>query len=373
MTVWFASRVQPSAPSAAPQDSTGWQWLIGALLCAACDDDPGVTRTRTDMPDAQVAASPDAALGDAGGITDGGLPSNSWRPPPDSPLPCNTLPGLCALRYDQVLFPGTHASMAFQAPLFAVPTQSRSIRRQLDDGVRALHFELHLGDGGLLACREDCALGESPWASSLEELRAFLELNPREVVTLWLEHYVPSVRISDALRDAGLLAYAYPQVRGEPWPTLEEMIRLGKRLVVLVRERGGEATEQGDAGESLADGGVPSDAGLLQDAGGGALDPRLLMLDALAWETHAEATAAEQLDCLRERGAADAPLVLVHHYLTTADTETAALVNDPVFLTNRLRSCETQHVRMPNLIFVDHYDIGQVLEAVQQLQALDGR
>ena len=80
-----------------------------------------------------------------------------------------------------------------------------------------------------------CAI--DPAARSLEnvlkEIKAFLDKNPREVFTIMLESTVPFDLVGQEFQKVGLDRYAHVQDKTKLWPTLQEMVESGKRLVVF--------------------------------------------------------------------------------------------------------------------------------------------
>ena len=129
--------------------------------------------------------------------------------------------------------------MANLSPLFAHPAQRKSIRAQLDDTIRALMLEVHDRDGSLALCLGDCQGGSVAFGSGLDEVRAFLSDNPRDVVTLIVENHVAADRVAAGLDQAGLGAFLLAQTLDAPWPTLRQMIARGERLVVFVDDAAG--------------------------------------------------------------------------------------------------------------------------------------
>ena len=106
-------------------------------------------------------------------------------PPP--PTVCNGHAELCARAYDAVAFPGTHDAYASVANGVYAHDQTYSLTRQLQDGVRVLHLEILPNNGEPWLCHAICGLGGQSLVSALQEVRAFLDASPTEVVTLLTE------------------------------------------------------------------------------------------------------------------------------------------------------------------------------------------
>jgi hypothetical protein len=328
------------------------RWCLGALVgfvaLACASNEP---------------SRPTGAGGGAGG--EGGSPQEGGAPP-ITPIggssgrpgdqPCNGWPELCGRRYDSVSFPVSHAAMANDDTLWAFPAQRRSLRRQLDDGMRALMLEVHEGEDGPRLCFGDCSEGFGLVPVALGQIGAFLDANPNEIVTLFIDNRVGAPALAEALDSAGLLGSAHVPPGG-PWPTLRELIDSGRRLVVFVED---------------ADGGPPE----LQSAS--------------TWvsSTRADYRAADEFDCTLEP--AGTALSLVHHVLVgpTSGAEggqsgqggqgsdlhpseaLAETVNRNPVLIDRLRTCERLNGRAPNFVAVDFYDTSDVMLATQLLNRL---
>ena len=177
---------------------------------------------------------------------------------------------------------------------------------------------------------------------------AFLQDNPREVVTLIFDNQVPAARVAAALEQADLARWLYAQPRGAAWPTLGALIERNERLVVFVS----------DATDAPA---------------------TLLPLWELAFATRPDFHAPADITCAPARGDASRAFLLVLHILTSASDggaaghaspELAAQINFYPFLINRLRACELQHGRLPSFVAVDFYDQSEVVRATQELSGL---
>jgi hypothetical protein len=280
--------------------------------------------------------------------------------------PCNAWPALCDRPYDQVVFPATHASITF-GQNWKYPAQKKGIRAQLDESIRALMFEVHDLGGDLVACSQDCAEGHVLFRAGLDDVRAFLDDNPRQVLTLFIDNRVPAARVASAFDDAKLASLLHPQSPAAPWPTLGDLIARGERVVVFVDESAGAPAT-------------------------------LLPFDGFAWKTGANFHVAGEMNCDAVRGDRHDPLMLVPHVLTeprpvqaadasdagpTGDgdasvpevpgfpSETLAQqVNRNPFLLERLAACRAQQNRLPTFVAVDFYDTSDVVSATQKLSGL---
>jgi len=311
---------------------------------------------------------------------------------------CNGHVELCDRRYDDVAFPATHNSMAAAAePGWFFPEQPDGIVAQLGAGVRALLIDSWYGQAtdrpsvvatvgeardravaeadqafgasavasalrlvgaaGLhprgpreaYLCHALCEIGSTLWADSLAGLRSWLDAHPREVVTLVVQEEVSPADTAALIEGAGLLPDVYEPAPGDAWPTLGQMVGSGKRLVVLMERHGG-----GSAYPWLLQG-----FDRIQDT------PFL-------FRTPAELVGGPGT-CALNRGHADAPLLLLNHWVTdkTAEVTNAALVNAEAVLGARAEACRKERGMLPNFVAVDFYDQGDLFAVVDRLNGVD--
>lgn len=327
---------------------------LDAIQDVATDPGPGPD-SQGDAPpsDESPADAPDDA-GSEPDIPSDALPDAPADVPPDAdpdvppPEPaCNGSADLCARPYDFTVFATTHNAMSNAEDGWIGPNQAWNVAHQLDAGVRALMLDLHLWDNDETEpespwlCHGECLFGNRRLSDALVELRDWLVANPREVVTLILENYVPGPDVIAAFEAAGLGPLLHAQAPGAPWPTLGRMIQEDRRLVVLSDDLDG-----GDA-------------------------PWFLHVWTHAVETHWSARTPDDLDCAPNRGDPDNALFILNHFLTDplGTPELAAQVNFDPFLIDRARECRDAMARQPNFVTVDFCDVGDVFDAVATLNA----
>ena len=281
-------------------------------------------------------------------------PETSYVPHPfldaaSLPVPCNGEPAFCERTYDALAYPTSHAAMAVGNPPFACPTQDQSLRSQLDHGIRAIDLEVHGpatadAGAGLSFCLGTCAAGQVPLGPGLADVRAFLDVNPREVVTLLVEGPVPAAALESALATAGLDSLAYAHTAGTAWPTLDAMIAMQQRVVVLADTTG-------------------------------TAPAWMLPLWSNVAETGRGFSSVTAFTCDVTRGPADAPLFLLNEILVApvdagAACASAALAGqanaEPAFL-DRANACVAVRGGKPNFVAVDDYDDGDVFGVTQAL------
>ncbi|KAJ3145403.1 hypothetical protein HDU86_000924 [Geranomyces michiganensis] len=186
---------------------------------------------------------------------------------------CNGSPELCALRYDQVTYAGTHNSGAkdlkfdchrlaqgckagkvlcwvFEKSCNAlVPSnfedclwdnQDTAVAQQLQDGIRIFDLDTcRLDDGSIVNCHGyDTTRAIGPAIrSTFDSIANWLKQNPNEVITLTFgdhdgDTYAMGAAIKQSLQDS-LGPFLYSR-KGGAWPTLGDMVASGKRVVVMM-------------------------------------------------------------------------------------------------------------------------------------------
>ena len=205
------------------------------LLAASCGD-AGV-RAPSSTTDASRPASTDGARA---GLTDG---SHADAPDGSRTTACNGHAELCGRAYDQVTFPGTHDSYSDTSEGFLAPAQTYPIARQLADGIRVLHFEVHVYEGAVCVCHSLCAIGSRLLSDEMSSISSFVVAHPDDVVTLLLERSDATITADDiggVMKASGLVPFVHEQPVGAPWPTLGELIREGRGARRVPGQHGGQ-------------------------------------------------------------------------------------------------------------------------------------
>lgn len=89
---------------------------------------------------------------------------------------------------------------------------------------------------------------QQPAINVLKEIQVFLEANPSEIVTIFIEDYVTSPQgLTKIFNASGLSTYWFPVSQmpknGGDWPTVDDMVQKNQRLVVFTSISSKEATE----------------------------------------------------------------------------------------------------------------------------------
>ncbi len=300
---------------------------------------------------------------------------------------CNGLRALCDHRLDQVVLPATHNSMSASRDGFLLANQRTGIAAQLDGGVRGLLIDTHIGvktpkgvytllsrdtksrekledelgpsasrtalriraqlgyrgggDPRVYLCHGFCELGATPAVDQLRAIHDFLVTHPGEVVVISVEDGASPREFAGAVADSGLL----PQIwkgRVDPLPTLGTMIRKRQRVLVLAEERTGNV-------------------------------PWLHKQFELAQETPYDLPNATQVlgprGCRANRGGTTPPMLILNAFVSAVPPPASAAkrVNAEPTLTAHARTCERERARVPTLLAVDHWELGDVVGAARAL------
>jgi hypothetical protein len=337
-----------------------------------------------------------AAVVFAGVVVVGALPPDDGvpgYPTSGNASSCNGRAGLCDRSYADVAFPATHNAMAAASePGWFFAEQPDGIIDQLDHGIRVLLIDSWYGQHtqrpGVIAntdesraralaeaeqsfgaaairsalrvrgalnleprgpvdaylCHGLCELGSTKWLPVMRSVRTWMDAHPREVVTFFVQDTVSPGDTAEVFDRAGLLPYVYTPLPGQPWPTLRQMIDSGKRLVVL-----------------------------MEDRGGGAAYPWLIDGFHVVQDTPFLFRQPSEFSCAPNRGPQDAPLFLLNHWITdkAREVSNAALVNARDVLGPRVQECREQRGQLPNFVAVDFYDQGDLFDVVNDLNDAD--
>jgi hypothetical protein len=315
-----------------------------------------------------------------------------WPRPARAPLvadACNGAPELCARRLDEVVFPGSHNSMsAADISDWLFPQQERGIEGQLQDGIRALLFDVHYGvpvagrvktdldsettsreklEGAvgkegvaaamrirdrltgpaegpraLYLCHGFCELGALPLVGVLERIHVFLVQNPNEVLLFVIEDYVSPQDLALAFAESGLDGLVYRRAPGPSWPTLREMIDARERVLVL--------TESGRPGIDW-------------------IHPAFEVMQ----ETPFRFKQPSDLACTPNRGGRNGSLFLINNWIDTTPApkpSNAAIVNAYEALLARAKACEAERGKRPTVVAVDFYRTGALFRVARALNGL---
>jgi len=157
---------------------------------------------------------------------------------------CNNSPSLCSKPYNSVVHLGAHDSPFVRDASTGFSTSGNQYYNttvQLDAGVRLVSAQVHKTNGQWHLCHSSCDLLDAGLLSDwLKTVKTWLDNNPNEVVTILLvnsDNASPS-ELHYQFEDANIVddSYVPSSITTPPtsWPTLQEIITGGKRLMTFV-------------------------------------------------------------------------------------------------------------------------------------------
>ncbi|KAE9449673.1 hypothetical protein C3L33_18428, partial [Rhododendron williamsianum] len=172
-------------------------------------------------------------------------------------IPTSKVKGLPFNKYSWLT---THNSYALSgatsetgSPILSPTNQEDTVTSQLKNGVRGLMLDMYDFNNDIWLCHSfggKCYNFTSfqPAINVLKEIQVFLEANPTEIVTIFIEDYVTSPQgLTKVFNASGLSNYWFPVSQmpksGVDWPTVDDMVQSNQRLVVFTSISSKEATE----------------------------------------------------------------------------------------------------------------------------------
>lgn len=265
-----------------------------------------------------------------------------------SSFTCNGDVRLCDRSVAEITFPATHNSMSSEEAGWYVPNQHHAVPTQLEGGIRGLNLDLHSwADDGEeeeqpYLCHGYCSLGAQPLVEGLVEIADYLDAHPRVFLWITLESYVPGEDVVAAFEEARLASRAYAHAAGEPWPTLRWLLDRGWQVAVFASDDAGAADWYMDQWTHWQD-------------------------NPYHYETE------DDFSCERHRGEADSALLNINHFYTdpVATEGLAEQANDPEVLRDHVEACVAAFGRPASQVLVDFYDVGGLMEVVEEQNGLE--
>jgi len=270
-------------------------------------------------------------------------------------------------RFDELTFLTAHNAYAnYEDARWISPNQSRGIGRALRDGVRGFMLDVHSFESGMARCilsfGADCygrdvylchgncggvpgfqyALPRQPLAGALYTIIDFLDENPDELVTVFLEDYVGHDELRAALdgvpglRDLLFDPYAW-KVQQNGWPLARDLIDSNRRLLII-----SDRDDKRDLGVGHGPDFMVENYWSIGDLGND--------YDCRSRWDH---VALDRTEPGFQR------LFVMNHYRNTPTVITAAIDNRYENLAERMNGyCVPAAQRKPNFIAVDFYEVG---------------
>ena len=268
---------------------------------------------------------------------------------------CNLHPELCGKRFNEVSYLKTHNAHADLADFSSLAAnQDGDITEQLNAGVRGIGLKVYNTSGsttGWLFCsgapdnlyvyHGDPTLGCETFESVLNEIKAFYLAHPKEVIPITIEGDAPPGEVMAAFAAEGMDEFMHEQDFSSPWPTLQSMIDVNKRLVVFM------------------DDGASTDP-----------YPKIHDMYNFIYDTDYDHQNPSTFDCEKFRGNhTGGTLFTLNHFITdiTPQQDDAAIINDVSFLLPRARSCWAYNNHIPNFVMIDFFNTSDPLRSIDSL------
>lgn len=267
---------------------------------------------------------------------------------------CNGKSAYCDRSWSNITTVGAHDSPFVGSGLS--DNQDISITAQLNMGIRFLQGQTHYFLDQLMMCHTSCLLEDAGTLENfLSEIKTWLDSNPNEVVTLLVTNgdSVGIGNFSAAFESSGIEQYAYVPSTSPgvlpigDWPTLQELINQGKRVVAFL-DYGADMTSV----------------------------PYILDEFAYYFETPYDVTDSTFSDCSINRpsgASANGRMYIVNHFLDEdilgidIPDRSAAAATNAVSGTGSIGAqaalCESLYGRAPNGILLDWTDLGDPIGA----------
>ena len=263
--------------------------------------------------------------------------------PPSEVEACNGSARNCEIPLDELVFAATHNSMANAEDGWVAPNHQSGISAQLEGGIRGFLIDTYEFEGELVLCHGFCELGSVPLAEVLGHVADFLDANPGEFLIFVIQDAITPEQTASAFEAAGLVSKVYSHEPGGGWPSLGELLSRGQQLLVTAEAMGPPPGWYHHAWS------------LFQD-------------------THYAFESVDEIHCGPNRGEPDNPLFLMNHWLGTSlglpDEEGAELANAASTLRAQVDRCQMERGLRPTLIAVDFWESGDVVDFVEEQNAL---
>lgn len=334
-------------------------FALALALVAGCEGAAPAVDASADLPSLDVSAPSDIADASTRDAAADDVPRAT--PHPGEPGGCNGLVVNCGRTYDRVAIAATHNAYSYAAggPVrYIFPNQDLPIAEQLRAGIRGLglrpcpYYGSEPEEMGRVYVTHNTdlrgRLGTERLDGILREIKSFLDANPREVVTLYLESAVTPAQVAAVFDEVGLTPRLFTLARAGEWPTLQAMIDAGHRLVVF------------------------------NDSRDAARPAWMLHLWEHIVDTDYNVTAASGFSCAFYRGRGENSIYYLNQFIyrdvgmgvVVPDAELARQANDRDAVVARAQRCLAETGRAASVVYVDWFGQGDVVGAVDALNRM---
>ncbi len=153
----------------------------------------------------------------------------------DAPRICNGLASNCNRRANDIMYATSHNAMSSQVDGFIAFNHLKNMEDSMEAGFRGFLIDsCDCGEDGIKFCHEVCAGGTRDPKTLFLSVVTFMYKNPHDIIVIELQVGDDSLwglweQTPSQFRD---LAYTHTG-DSDPWPTLNELIDMGRRIIVL--------------------------------------------------------------------------------------------------------------------------------------------
>jgi len=156
--------------------------------------------------------------------------------------------------YHEVTFLTAHNAFSNEEDGYIQPQQKWGLRKQLENGIRGFMLDTHYSSSlfgkskKIRLCHYNAAITQmflrpfkgrpATFIKSLKIIKQFLEENPKEIITLFLENYTELNDIDKAISKSGIIDLVLKPSDWNPctkmgWPHIRWLQKQNKRIVVF--------------------------------------------------------------------------------------------------------------------------------------------
>jgi hypothetical protein len=264
-----------------------------------------------------------------------------------TPRVCNGVAGLCDVRVNDAVFGMVHNAMSTQPDNFLSFNHEDTLEDALTAGFRGINVDVGICDGQIVLFHAFCFLGTRDVVDTFSNIHNFLTQNPNEVLIVSLQiELVDLQQLANLLGGVpGLTDRFYDHALGADWPTLGELIDAGTNIVLF--HYNGPSCDQV------------------------VCPPAFLDYFRFVVETEFNFQSLAQIrdqfnSCSLDRGSSGfRNFYGVNVFITLPNAAAADVLNTVGFLNPHIAACEAQTSNQVNLVLVDFWKRGNVLDYVR--------
>jgi len=269
---------------------------------------------------------------------------------------CNGSSANCKLRVDEMMFGLVHNAMSSEEGGFSIgANHNLGLEKALVAGYRGLSLDVCSCNGVLQFCHNICDYGERMPNDVFTNTVQFLNDYPSEVVVLLFEasgDQAEPIVWNDLYAEMdnvdGFADMIYDHTYGDDWPTMGNLVKQNKRIIVFYFN-GGSCTDET----------CPPGFQYFFNYASETQYQSASLDDLQNYEYSCEITRTTQEDAL------PANFFVVNNFVTPPDLDAAKIANSKDFVSNRLTKCANENNLRPNFVYLDFWSEGVTAQLVQ--------